>query len=65
MTPQSPPAPELDQTPQSVDASELESRIRTIEELDDAALGSFTSLDWVIVVVGSLLIPGVILWWVA
>ena len=67
MTQQTPTdsAPEIGQTPRDVEVKELENRIQTLEELDDSALGSFTSMDWVIVVVGAVLIPGLILWWVA
>jgi hypothetical protein len=53
------------QPPEENETNELENRIVTIEGLDDSSLGSFTSLDWVIVVVGAVLIPGVILWWAA
>ena len=59
------PDPHVDQTARGVVIKELEGRIETIEGLDDSSLGSFTSLDWVIVVVGAVIIPGFLLWWVA
>lgn len=59
------PPPESPTPPRDDEVQELEGRIETLETLDDSALGSFTSLDWVIVVLGSVLIPGVWLWWVA
>ena len=65
MTQQHRTSPEADESSLGYEIKELESRIETIEGLDDSALGSFTSLDWVIVVVGAVIIPGFLLWWVA
>ena len=67
MTQQPPlsPAPDVDKSPRDIEIEELESRIETLEGLDDSALGSFTSLDWIIVVVGAVIIPGLLLWWAA
>ena len=59
------PESDLDKTPRDLEIKELEDRIETIEGLDDSSLGSFTTLDWVIVVVGSVVIPGFLLWWFA
>ena len=44
---------------------ELEDRIEEIEGLDEAAIGSFTGWDWLLCVVGALVIPAVALWWFA
>jgi len=44
---------------------ELERRIDELEELDDDALGRFTPLDWVICVVGALILPHLALIWFA
>jgi hypothetical protein len=44
---------------------ELERRIREIEPLDDGDLGSFTRWDWVICVLGGLVVPYLALWWFA
>ncbi len=44
---------------------ELERRIDEIEGLDDAAIGSFTGWDWLICVIGSLVLPAIALWWFA
>ena len=44
---------------------ELEGRIETLEALDDAKLGSFTKWDWVICVVGAVILPAIALWWFA
>ena len=44
---------------------DLEQRIESLEALDDSALGNFTTLDWVICVLGSVLIPALLLWWFA
>ncbi len=52
-------------TPRELVVEDLEKRIESLEALDDSALGSFTALDWVICVVGSVLIPALLLWWFA
>ncbi len=44
---------------------ELERRIEELEGLDDAAIGSFTGWDWLLCVIGSLVLPAVALWWFA
>ena len=40
---------------------DLEQRIDTLEELDDAEFGSFTRMDYVILVIGALIIPALVL----
>ncbi|MEE8625418.1 MAG: hypothetical protein V3T19_08760 [Acidiferrobacterales bacterium] len=59
------PTPDTGKTPRELVVEELERRIETLEALDDSALGRFTVWDWVICVVGSVLIPAVLLWWFA
>ena len=59
------PSADIERTPRDLVVEELERRIETLEALDDSALGRFTSWDWVIVVMGSVVIPAVILWWFA
>ena len=44
---------------------ELESRIREIEGLDDTEIGSFTRWDWVICVIGAVVLPHLVIWWFA
>ncbi len=44
---------------------ELERRIEEIEGLDDAAIGSFSGWDWLVCVIGSLVLPAIALWWFA
>jgi hypothetical protein len=59
------PTPDTGKTPRELVVEELERRIETLEALDDSALGRFTVWDWVICVVGFVLIPAVLLWWFA
>ena len=44
---------------------ELERRIEELEGLDDAAIGSFTGWDWLVCVIGSLVLPAIAIWWFA
>jgi len=44
---------------------ELEERIKTIEALGDAELGRFTQWDWLLCIVGAVVIPAILLWWFA
>ncbi len=44
---------------------ELERRIEELEGLDDTAIGSFTGWDWLVCVIGSLVLPAIALWWFA
>ena len=44
---------------------ELERRIEEVEGLDDAAIGSFTGWDWLVCVIGSLVLPAIAIWWFA
>lgn len=44
---------------------ELERRIEEIEGLDDTDIGSFTAWDWVVSVIGSLVLPATAIWWFA
>lgn len=45
--------------------AELERRIRALEELDGATLGRFTGWDWLVCVLGGVVLPVVALWWFA
>ena len=45
--------------------AELERRIEELEGLDDAAIGSFTGWDWLLCVIGSLVLPAIAMWWFA
>ena len=67
MTQQPPvhPSPDIGRTPRELVVEELEQRIETLEALDDSQLGSFTAVDWVICVVGAVVIPTLALWWLA
>ncbi len=44
---------------------ELERRIEEVEGLDDTAIGGFTGWDWLVCVIGSLVLPAIALWWFA
>ena len=59
------PIPDSGKTPRELVVEDLEHRIEALEALDDSALGRFTALDWVICIVGSVLIPAALLWWFA
>ena len=45
--------------------ADLERRIDELEALDDGALGTFTSLDWLLCVAGCIVLPALALWWFA
>ena len=45
--------------------AELEQRIDEIEGTDESAYGEFTTLDWVLCVLGSFVIPYAVVWWFA
>ena len=44
---------------------ELQRRIEELEGMNEAAFGEFTSRDWWICILGSLVIPLLALWWFA
>jgi hypothetical protein len=44
---------------------ELERRIEEIEGLDDATIGRFTGWDWLVCVIGSIVLPAIAMWWFA
>ncbi len=54
-----------EQRPRGAVVDELEHRIEEIEGLDDAAIGSFTGWDWLVCVIGSLVLPAIAMWWFA
>ena len=44
---------------------ELERRIGEIEAQDDDAIGRFTGWDWLLCVLGAVVIPALAMWWFA
>jgi hypothetical protein len=46
-------------------AEELERRLVELERAGDEELGRFTRWDWVLVVLTSLVLPYLIVWWFA
>jgi hypothetical protein len=46
-------------------AAELERRIEQLEALDESAFGGFTAWDWLVCVIGALLVPAIVAWWFA
>jgi hypothetical protein len=46
-------------------ARELEHRIEELEAHDEAAFGHFTSADWVVCIVFTVLLPLLGVWWFA
>ncbi len=42
---------------------DLEQRIEKIEALDHEDLGGFNRLDWMICIVGAVLVPALLIWW--
>ena len=59
------PGAGAEQTPAGAFVDELEGRIEEIESLDDSVIGSFTGWDWLVCVIGSLVLPAIALWWFA
>ncbi len=54
-----------EQTPRGILVEELERRIEELEALGDAEIGHFTGWDWLVCVIGSLVVPGIAMWWFA
>jgi hypothetical protein len=54
---------ELEQEERSFLVAELERRIEEFEGLDESAFGRFTALDWLLCVLGALILPHLALWW--
>ena len=46
-------------------AEELERRIEELEALEDSAFGRFTAWDWLVCVIGALVVPAIAAWWFA
>ncbi len=59
------PGAGAEQTPGGALVVELEGRIEEIESLDDSVVGSFTGWDWLVCVIGSLVLPAIAIWWFA
>ncbi len=47
------------------DVSELERRIELLERLDESIPGRFTRWDWLLCVLGAMIVPSLALWWFA
>ena len=43
---------------------ELHRRIETLEAQDEAEFGEFTRTDWIICIVGALILPSLVLLWI-
>lgn len=56
-----------DRTPQGDQshANALRARIERLESEDESAFGEFGTGDWLLCVLGSLIIPAVVAWWFA
>lgn len=52
-----------EQTARRLRVEDLERRIEELEAIDSASFGAFTTWDWVVCVVGGLIIPILALWW--
>jgi hypothetical protein len=44
---------------------ELERRLRILERADESVFGGFTALDWAVTVLGSVVLPLLLIWWAA
>ena len=49
---------------QSASVQELQRRIETLEALDESEFGEFSRRDWVICIIGALVIPTLLLVWI-
>ena len=58
------PKPDPKQFVQQAQVAELHRRIRLLEAEDDADFGAFTAVDWLVCVLGALVIPALVLLWV-
>ncbi len=47
------------------DVCELERRIELLERLDESIPGDFTRWDWLLCVLGAMIVPCLALWWFA
>ena len=45
--------------------AELERRIELLEQADESSPGGFTRWDWLLCVLGALIVPYLALWWFA
>ena len=65
---QQPSAPESASNPNQsaagVQSEELLRRIETISALDDSELGEFTRRDWLICILGALVVPTLMMLWI-
>ena len=54
-----------DQAAQELRVEDLERRIKELEVIDSAELGNFSRWDWIICVLGAIVIPAAAVWWFA
>ncbi len=59
------PGAGAEQTPGGALVDELEGRIEEIDGLDDVAIGHFTGWDWLVCVIGAVVVPAIAMWWFA
>lgn len=59
-----PPSEPAD-APHSALVADLERRIEEIEDLNDSEFGNFTTRDWLICVLGAVVVPYLALLWFA
>ena len=59
------PGKSVEQTPRRILVEELERRIEELEAVDDDTVGNFSGWDWLVCVLGALVVPGLALWWFA
>ena len=45
--------------------AELERRIELLEQVDDSTAGAFTRWDWLLCLLGAVIVPYLALWWFA
>jgi hypothetical protein len=59
------PTANLDRAARDRRIEDLERRIEELEAIDSAQLGSFGTWDWIICVLGAVIVPAAALWWFA
>ncbi len=59
------PTAAREQNPRELLVEELERRIEKIEAQGDDAIGRFTGWDWLLCVLGAVVVPALAMWWFA
>ncbi len=54
-----------EQNPRELLVEELERRIGELEVQGDDAMGRFTGWDWLLCVLGAVVVPALAMWWFA